>query len=59
MVPKERYQVRWDVYNALAAVERPIGAGADNRVLCFLDYGSYDVRILRNEKKFYCTFNYY
>ena len=59
MVPKERYQLRWDVYGALAAVERPVGDGADDRVQCFLDYGSYDLQIRRNGKKFYCTFNHF
>ena len=32
-MPKERYQVRWNVYGALAAVERYVGYGADDRVL--------------------------
>ena len=36
MAPEKRYQVRWDVYGALAAVKRPVGDGADNRVRCFL-----------------------
>ena len=43
----------------LSAVERPVGDGADNRVRCFLDYGSYDFQIGRNGKKFYCTFNHF
>ena len=59
VAPEKRYQVRWDVYCALAAVKRPVGNGADDRVLCFFDYGSYDVKIGRNGKKFYCTFNYF
>ena len=42
MVPKERYQLRWDMYGVLAAVERPVGDGADDSVRCFHDYGSYD-----------------
>ena len=58
MPPEKRDQVRWNVYCALAAVERPVGDGADNRVKCFHDYGLYDVKIGRNGKKFYCTFNY-
>ena len=49
---EKRYQVRWDVYGAVAAVERPVGDGADNRVRCFLDYGSYDFQIGCNGKKF-------
>ena len=59
MVPKERYQLRWDVYGALAAVECPVGDCADDRVRCFLYYGSYDLKIRRNGKKFYCKFNYF
>ena len=59
MAPEERYQVRLDVYGVLATVERPVGDGADDRVRCFLDYGSYDGQIGRNGKKFYCTFNYF
>ena len=58
-MPKERYQLRWDVYSALAAVERPVGDGSDDRVLCFLNYGSYDLQIRHNGKKFYCTFNHF
>ena len=38
MVPKERYQFQWDMYGALAAVERLIEDDADDRVRCFLDY---------------------
>ena len=49
----------WDVYGALAAVERPVGDGADDRVWCFLDYGTYDLQIRRNGKKFYCTFSHF
>ena len=56
MVLKERYQLRWDVSGTLAAVERPVGDGADDRLRCFLDNGSYD-QIRRNGKKFYCMFN--
>ena len=59
MVPKERYQLRWDVYGALAAVERPVGDGADDRVRFFLDYGSYDLQIRRKGMKFYCTFKHF
>ena len=43
ILPEKKYQVRLDVYGALAAVERFVGNGADDRVRCFLDYGSYDV----------------
>ena len=46
----------WDVYGAMAAVERPVGDGADDRLRCFLDHGFYDLQIRRNGKKFYCTF---
>ena len=56
---KERYQVRWDVYGALEAVEHRVGDGADDRVRCFLDYGSYDVQIGRNGKIFNRTLNYF
>ena len=59
MAPEERYQVRWDVSGALEAVERPVGDGADDRVRCYFDYGSYDVKFGPNGKKFYCTFNYF
>ena len=59
ITPEERYQVRWDVYEALTAVERPVKNGADDRVRCFFDYGSYDVKIGRNGNKFYCRFNYF
>ena len=51
--------MRLDVYGAWAAVKRPVGDGADNRVRYFLDYGSYDFQIGRNGKKFYCTFNHF
>ena len=51
--------MQWDVYGAMAAVERFVGDGADDRVRCFLEYGFYDVQIGRNGKKFYCTFNYF
>ena len=57
MVPEERYQVLSDVYGALAAVERPVGDGADDRVRCFLNYGFYNVQIGCNGKEFYCRFN--
>ena len=50
VAPEKRYQVQWDVYGALADVSRPVGDGADNRVRCFLDYGSYDLQIGRNKK---------
>ena len=59
MAPEERYQVHWDVYDALAAVERLVVNGADDRVRCFSDYGFYDVKIGRNKKTFHCTFNYF
>ena len=59
MVPEERYQVRRDVYGALAAFERPVGYCADDRVRCFLDYGSYDGQIGRSGMKFNCTFNHF
>ena len=36
IVPKETYQFRWDVYGALAAVERPVGDGADTTFGAFL-----------------------
>ena len=49
-MPEERYQVRWDVYCVLAAVERPVGDGADDRVRWFLDYGFYDDQIGCNGK---------
>ena len=49
MVPENRYLVRWDMYAALAAVERPVGDGADDCIWCFLDYGSYDLQIRRNK----------
>ena len=60
MMSEERYQVRWHVYGAMAAVERCVGNGADDRVWCFLDYGSYDVKIGRYDKNFIArltTFN--
>ena len=44
--------MRWDVYGALAAVKRPVEDGIDDRVRCFLNYGSYDLQIRRNGKKF-------
>ena len=47
------------MYGALAAVERPVGDGVDDRVRCFLNYGSYDLQIGRNGMKFYWTFNYF
>ena len=59
MMPKERYQLRWYVYSALAAVERPVGDGAEYCVRSFLDYCSYDLQIRRNGKKFYYTFNHF
>ena len=59
VAPEKRDQVRWNVYGAVAAVSRPVGDGADNRVRCYLDYGSYDFQIGRNGKKFYSTFNYF
>ena len=46
------------MYGALAAVERPVGDGADDRFRCFLNYGSYDLQIGQNGKKFYCKFNH-
>ena len=59
MVSEIRYQVRWDVYGALAAVKPSVGDSANHRVWCFLDYNSYNVQIGRNGQKFYCTFNYF
>ena len=56
---KESYQMWWDVYGALAAVERPVRDGADDCVRCYFDYGSYDFQIRRNGKKFYFTFNHF
>ena len=56
---EERYQVRWDVYGAVDAVALLVGDGADDHVRCFLLYNSYNVYIGRNNKKFYCTFNYF
>ena len=57
MAPEKRYPVWWDVYGALSAVVRPVWDGADDRVRYVFDYGSYDVKIGRNKKKFYYTFN--
>ena len=51
--------MRWNVYCALEAVERPVGNGADDCVLRFLDDGFYDLQIRRNGKKFYYTFNHF
>ena len=51
--------MRWVVHGALAAVERRVKDGADNRVWSFLNYVSYDFQIGRNGKKFFCTFNYF
>ena len=48
-----------DVYGALAAVERPVKDGANDRVRCFFDYRSYDLQIGGNGKKFYCTFTHF
>ena len=59
MVVEERYQMQWDVYGTLTAVELPVGDGAGDWVWCFLEYGSYDVQIGRKGKKFYCMFNYF
>ena len=47
------------MYGINAAVERLVGDGADDRVRCFLDNGSYYLQIRRNGKKFYCTFNHF
>ena len=33
----KKYQVQWDVYDPLSAVERLVRDGADDRVQCFLD----------------------
>ena len=38
----------WNVYGALAAVERLVRDSADDRVWCIRDYGFYDVQIRRN-----------
>ena len=59
MVNKERYQLRCNVDGALAAVERPVGDGADDRFRCFLDYGSYKLQIRRNKKRVHCSFNHF
>ena len=48
-----------DVYGASAAVKHAVGDGADVRVRFFHNYGSSDLQIGRNEKKFYCTFNHF
>ena len=55
---KERYQMWWDVNGALAAVERRVGDSGDDLFRIFCDYGSYDLQIGWNGKKFYITFNY-
>ena len=47
------------MYGALAAVERPVGDSTDERLLCFLDYNFYDVRIGRNGTEFNCTFYHF
>ena len=57
MVPKETYQMRWNVNGAKAAVDLFVVDGADDLVLCFLDYGAYNVQIKRNGQKVYYTFN--
>ena len=59
MVTKERYHLRWDVYDALAVVERFVKDGADGRVRCVFNYSTYDLQIRRNKKKCYCTFNHF
>ena len=48
-----------EVYGFLAAVERPVIDGADDRVWCSLDYSSYDLQIRRNGEKFSYTVNYF
>ena len=55
----ERDQVWWDVNGALAAVELRVGDGGSDLFRCCYDYGSYDVQIGCNGKKFYVTFNYF
>ena len=57
MVSENRNQVQLDVYGALASVDRLVGDGADYRVRCYFDYGSYDYQIGSNGKKFNCKFN--
>ena len=52
IVFNKRYEVRWDVFGALAAVERLVKDSADNCVRCFFDYVFYDVQIRRNGKIF-------
>ena len=47
------------MYGALAAVERPVDYGADDRVRCFLNYCFYDLQIRCNGKKFYCAFSHF
>ena len=42
IVPKKRYQVRWDVYGALAGVERRVGNGGNYFLRCFKKYGFCD-----------------
>ena len=56
---KERYQVWWDVNCNLAAVERRVGDSGDDLFRSFFDYGSYDLQIGCNGKKFYEKFNYF
>ena len=56
---KKRNQVWWDVNGALAVVERRVGDGGDDLFRSFFAYGSYDLQIWCNGKKFFVTFNYF
>ena len=42
----------------MAGIKRPGKYDGGNRVQCFLDYNSDDVRLGGYKNKFYCTFNY-
>ena len=57
IVPEKRYQVRLDVYGALAAVDRPVRDGADKRIWYYFDYNLYDVQGRRTI--FFWTFKYF
>ena len=50
MALEEKFLERWDVYGVLAAVERHVGNGADDRIQCLYDYVDYDGKIGRNGK---------
>ena len=53
------YQVRWNVYGHLEALERLDWSVTNDCVWCFPDYLFYDVQIGSNTIKFYCTFNHF